>query len=123
VQQPLIDLAKTLDIAVTGYSSFGPQGFYELSMGRSAESLLEHSAVVPIASSHNKTPAQVVLRWATQRGVAVVPKSNNVERLAQNLNSTDFDLSDEQLKQISALDAGIRFNNPVEIDPRMGIFC
>ncbi|KAG8704673.1 NAD(P)H-dependent D-xylose reductase (XR), partial [Ceratobasidium sp. 394] len=68
-------------------------------------------------------PAQVLLRWASQRGIAVIPKSNNQGRLEQNLASTDFDLTDEQIKAISSLNQGIRFNNPADIDPRMAIFA
>ncbi|ELU39872.1 D-xylose reductase [Rhizoctonia solani AG-1 IA] len=123
-QEPLIKLANTLGIAVTAYSSFGPQSFLELNMGQGVKSLLEgHSTIESVAKAHNKTAAQVLLRWASQRGIAVIPKSNNQGRLEQNLASTDFDLSDEQIKSISALNQGIRFNNPADIDPRMSIFA
>ncbi|KZT31939.1 Aldo/keto reductase [Sistotremastrum suecicum HHB10207 ss-3] len=122
-QEPLISLCKTLDIAVTGYSSFGPQSFLELNMGRGAQLLLEHDVITSVAKSHNKTPAQILLRWATQRGIAVVPKSNNAERLAQNLASDGFDLSEAEIKSISSLNQNIRFNNPGEIDPRIAIFA
>lgn len=52
--------------------------------------------------------AQVLLRWATQRGIAVVPKSNQHERLIQNLKCTDFDLTEEQIKEISGLNVNLR---------------
>jgi len=122
-QEPLISLCKTLGIAVTGYSSFGPQSFLELNMGRGAQLLLEHDVVASVAKTHNKTPAQILLRWATQRGIAVIPKSNNAERLAQNLASDGFDLSEDEIKHISSLNQNIRFNNPGEIDPRIAIFA
>jgi len=122
-QEPVIALCKTLGIAVTGYSSFGPQSFVELNMDKNTSSLLEHKGVTEIASKYKKTPAQVLLRWATQRGIAVVPKSNDPGRLFQNLHCIDFDLAESDLKEISAMNQNIRFNDPADIDPRMAIFA
>jgi len=53
-------------------------------------------------------PAQVLLRWATQQGIAVIPKSNDETRLKQNLECDSFDLSEEDMKKISALNIGLR---------------
>ena len=64
------------------------------------------------AARTGKTAAQVLLRWATQRGIAVIPKSNNKDRLAQNLEVTDFDLTQDEIEAISGLDRGLRFNDP-----------
>jgi len=64
-----------------------------------------------------------LLRWATQRGIAVIPKSNNQERLMQNLACTDFNLAPEEIKSISALNHNLRFNDPADIDVRMSIFA
>ncbi|KAG6854524.1 hypothetical protein C0991_005436 [Blastosporella zonata] len=110
VQAALVDLARTLGIAVTAYSSLGPQGYVELSMDKGAASLLSLDAIKQIASKHDKSPAQVLLRWATQRGIAVVPKSNTVERIAENLRCTSFDLEPEEIKEISALNMNLRIN-------------
>ena len=63
-----------------------------------------------------KSPAQIVLRWAIQRGTAVVPKTSQPERLAENLALFDFELSPDEMQAISALDRGRRFNDP-------GVFC
>lgn len=57
---------------------------------------------------HNSATAQVLLRWATQRGIAVIPKSNNHERLVQNLDCNSFDLSGAELAQISGLNINLR---------------
>lgn len=46
------------------------------------------------------------------RNIAVIPKSNNKDRLAQNLDVTSFDLSQEEIDSIAALDKGLRFNDP-----------
>jgi D-xylose reductase len=109
-----IELAKENGIAVTGYSSFGPQSFLELEWQKAFDTplLFENKVIIAAAEVHGKTPAQVLLRWATQRGVAVIPKSNNPKRLAQNLDINSFDLTAKEIEDISALDRGLRFNNP-----------
>lgn len=117
VQPNLISLCKQEGIAVTAYSSFGPQSFVELDWekAKTLKPLFEHDLIKGIAAKHNKTPAQVLLRWATQRGLAVIPKSNTPSRLAQNLDVVGFDLTEEEIQSISKLDAGIRFNEPVDV--------
>ncbi|KAF5385095.1 hypothetical protein D9615_001273 [Tricholomella constricta] len=122
-QNALVNLAKTLGVAITAYSSFGPQGYVELSMDKGAPSLMNVNAVIKISQKHEKTPAQVLLRWATQRGIAVVPKSNDVKRLQENLQCDSFDLDQDEIESISALNIDLRLNNPAEIDPRLAIFA
>lgn len=123
VQQPLLDLAKEYGLAVTAYCSFGPQSWVELNMHLDTPSLLEHDVIGTIAKKHQKTPAQVLLRWATQRGLAVIPKSNSAERVASNFQSVDFDLADEDIKTISSLDKGSRFNDPSGMSLGLSIFA
>ncbi|ODQ66424.1 Aldo/keto reductase [Nadsonia fulvescens var. elongata DSM 6958] len=115
-QPIIISLCKKLNIQITAYSTFGPQSFVELDHPKVKQCvrLLEHDLIKTVADKHQKSPAQVILRWATQRGIAVIPKSNNKDRLTSNLKSTDFDLSDNELKQISDLDIGLRFNDPID---------
>ena len=117
VQQDLLDLCKSRGIAVTAYSSFGPQSFLELDMQKAHDAplLMDHAAIKSIAKSHDKTPAQVLLRWSTQRGIAVIPKSNNQSRLQQNLDVCSFDLSKDEVEKISGLDQDMRFNNPQNV--------
>jgi 2,5-diketo-D-gluconate reductase A len=57
-----------------------------------------------IADSHQKTVAQVILRWLTQRGVVAIPKSVRPARIAENFNIFDFDLSPEEMAAIATLD-------------------
>jgi hypothetical protein len=64
-----------------------------------------------------------LLRWSTQRGVAVIPKSNNQSRLAQNLDVCSFDLKEDEIEKISALDKGLRFNNPTNVSVLFAIYC
>jgi diketogulonate reductase-like aldo/keto reductase len=56
-----------------------------------------------IAAAHEKTPAQVCLRWIVQQGIAVVPRTSKVERLEENLSIFDFALSDAEMKEIAGL--------------------
>ncbi|KAF4443838.1 putative D-xylose reductase [Fusarium austroafricanum] len=117
VQPDLIAMTQENKIVVTAYSSFGPQSFKELSgifskRAHGTGPLLESGIITRLAEKYNKTPAQILLRWATQRGIAVIPKSNNPNRLAQNLNVMSFGLSQEEIESISALDRGLRFNDP-----------
>lgn len=57
-----------------------------------------------IADHHNKTTAQVILRWHLQRGVVVIPKSTHIERMQENLNVFDFALTVQDMEEIAALD-------------------
>lgn len=116
-QEPLVKLVHDNDIAVTAYSSFGPQSFRELEMesAHSTQLLFDHDVIQKVAKAHNKTPAQVLLRWSTQRGIAVIPKSNNQHRLQQNLDVTAWDLKDAEIKEISGLNENLRFNNPSNV--------
>ncbi|CAG7934902.1 unnamed protein product [Penicillium nalgiovense] len=116
-QTRLVDYAQKEGITVTAYSSFGPLSFLELDLKHAKDTplLFEHATITSIAEKHGRTPAQVLLRWSTQRNVAVIPKSNNPTRLAQNLTVTDFDLEASELEAISALDKGLRFNDPIAV--------
>ncbi|KAF8140577.1 NADP-dependent oxidoreductase domain-containing protein [Boletus edulis] len=122
-QEGLVKLCKTLGIAMTAYSSFGPQSYLELGMAKDSSSLLEHSVITDIATAHRKTTAQVLLRWATQRSIAVIPKSNNSNRVVSNLQCDAFNLSDADIASISALNRNYRLNDPAEMDPRLAIFA
>lgn len=59
-----------------------------------------------LAEKHGKTPAQIILRWDIQRGMAVIPKSVHRERMEENLDIWDFALDQEDMEQIRVLDKG-----------------
>jgi D-xylose reductase len=105
--------------------SFGPQSFVELDWDKAKDTppLFEHPVITTISKKYSKTPAQVLLRWATQRGLAVIPKSNSAERLKQNLEHVDFDMSEEELKEITGLNKDLRFNNPPDYLGTLYIFA
>ncbi|MEU8464484.1 aldo/keto reductase [Streptomyces sp. NPDC029003] len=68
--------------------------------------LFTHPVLTRIAAAHDKSVAQVVLRWLVQRGVVVIPKSVRAERMAENLDVFGFRLTDDQMEAIAALDTG-----------------
>lgn len=68
--------------------------------------LFTHPVLVRIATAHGKSVAQVVLRWLIQRNVVVIPKSVRAERMAENLDVFDLELTDDQMTAIAALDTG-----------------
>ena len=66
-----------------------------------------HNALLhSIAENHRKSVAQVIVRWLTQRGVVAIPKSVRKERMAENLNIFDFELTTDEMTSIATLDTG-----------------
>jgi 2,5-diketo-D-gluconate reductase A len=70
--------------------------------------LLEEQVIADLAKEKGRSPAQVVLRWHVQNGLVAIPKSVNPERIKQNLDVFDFELSDEDMARIATLDSGKR---------------
>jgi diketogulonate reductase-like aldo/keto reductase len=71
-------------------------------------STLEDPVIVDIARAHDKTPAQVMLRWGLQHGRSVIPKSTKPARIAENIDVFDFELTGDELAAIDGLDTGRR---------------
>ena len=69
---------------------------------------LKHPVVAAVARKHAKSSAQVLLRWALQHGIAVIPKSSRPERISENAGVFDFALDAEDLAQLDRLDEGYR---------------
>ncbi len=111
-QEKLVRFCRESNIAVTGFSPLGAQSYFSLNMANADEAVIEQDVVKSIARQHDRTPAQVVLRWGIQRGNAIVPKSSHVDRLRENLSLFDFKLSDDEMRSIDGLDRGRRFNDP-----------
>ncbi|QNG17454.1 aldo/keto reductase [Rhodococcus triatomae] len=70
--------------------------------------LLADPIIARIADRHSKTPAQILIRWHLQNGLIVIPKSVHEERIAQNIDVYDFELTDLDLSEIDTLDDGTR---------------
>jgi 2,5-diketo-D-gluconate reductase A len=73
---------------------------------RRKNNLFTDLVLTEIAAAHDKSVAQVVLRWLTQLEVVATPKSVRRDRMEQNLDIFDFTLSDEQMSRIAGLDTG-----------------
>lgn len=86
-------------------------------LGQGKYPLLELPEVTDAAAAHDRSPAQVVLRWHIQQGHIVFPKSNNRERIAENFALFDFELTDAEQARISALErAGRMGGDPLEVN-------
>lgn len=89
---------QNLGIVVNGYSPMGGRGF-------TAE-MFADPTLRAIADAHQVTPAQVIVRWNLQRGVVVIPGTDNPDYVVENLSVFDFELSDEEMQAIANLDRG-----------------
>ena len=68
--------------------------------------MFSNPVLMAISYKHKKTAAQVILRWNVQRGTVIIPKTVHRNRMEENLDIWDFNLSKEEMEQISALDLG-----------------
>ena len=115
-QEKLLRFCDQEGIAVTAFSPLGAPSYVSLGMAKEGDSLLKHERIIEIADAVGRTPAQVLLRWGVQRGTAVIPKTSQPKRLAENIALFDFSLSAEQMLIIDGLNENRRFNDP-------GDFC
>lgn len=82
-------------------------------LGQGNKVLLERQELVEIARHHQKSAAQVILRWHLQRGIIVIPKSSNPRRIKENSEIFDFELTEEEMEQVNRLNTGKRYSvNP-----------
>ncbi|XP_028856183.1 aldo-keto reductase family 1 member A1-B isoform X1 [Denticeps clupeoides] len=74
--------------------------------------LLDEPAIASLAVKYNKTPAQIIIRWQTQRGVVTIPKSVTESRIKENIQVFDFTLEADEINSITALARGWRYIVP-----------
>ncbi len=120
---PLADLCETVEVmpavnrvelhpffqqekALATMKEYGvhPEAWGPFAEGK--HGIFTHPVLTKIGEKYGKSAAQVALRWNVQRGVTVIPKSVHKERMEQNMAIWDFQLSDEEMQQIAALDLG-----------------
>ncbi len=89
----LPNFCRENDIILTAYSP--------LARGR----VFENSTLQDLAKRHSKTPAQITLRWLTQKGIVVIPKASSIEHLKDNMSIADFELSAEEMQMIDNIKA------------------
>lgn len=95
-QDEALEWMRKYNVAQEAWAPFGE--------GRGG--LFENPVLAGIGQAHGKTTAQVMLRWNMQRGVVVIPKSVRRERMAENLDVFDFELTGDEMAAIAALDTG-----------------
>ena len=83
-------------------------------LGHGDHALLEEPVVKELAEKYGKSTAQVILRWHTQVGNIVIPGSTNPERIKVNLDIFDFELTEEEMKQMAGLNKNVRYYYPDE---------
>jgi len=97
------------------YYNVVPEAWAPLGGGR--YNPFEDEMLKRIATKYNKSVGQVILRWNIQRGVIVIPKSTHVERIKENIDVFDFELNEEEMKQISSLDMGYSGSRAKHFEP------
>lgn len=95
-ENDVIPFIQDLGIVVQGWYPLGGRGY-------TAE-LLGNEVISSIAESHGKSSAQIILRWNLQKGVVVIPGSSNPDHIQENTELFDFELTEDEMEQINALD-------------------
>ena len=93
-----IPYMHSLGIVVEGWYPLGGRGY--------TAQLLGNEVISEIAAAHGKSSAQVILRWNLQKGVVVIPGSSNPDHIQENTELFDFELTEEEMGRINALDRG-----------------
>lgn len=105
-QKGLREYLKNKDILMEAWGS----------LGRASAAVMDNDVIKEIANKYEKTTAQVMLRWALQEGMAVIPKSTSVTRMYENSRIWDFQLTDEDMGAIRAIDTGRRLVSRTDPD-------
>ena len=71
---------------------------------------LKHPGITSLAIKYSKTPAQLMIRWGIQQGLVVIPKSTREERIRENSQVFDFDISDDDMRSLDSLNEDLRLN-------------
>jgi alcohol dehydrogenase (NADP+) len=107
-QPDMLAYCQQNEVLVTAYAPLG-SGDRPAAMKSKNEGLLDNAAIMEMAEKQGCTPAQVLIRWAMERGTLVIPKSVNPKRLAENLESSHIRLSQEDIGAMDALNKGDRY--------------
>ena len=99
----LQEYVKQYGIVIESWYPFGGRGHTAEHFG--------NAAIMAIAEAHAKTPAQVILRWQVQAGYIAIPGSSNPDHIAENYDIFDFELTDDEMRQIYSLDKHERYEN------------
>ncbi|XP_029051864.1 aldo-keto reductase family 1 member A1-A isoform X1 [Osmia bicornis bicornis] len=106
-QQELVNYCKSKKIAITAYSPLGSRSFVKATnKTEEIPDMLQSDVVLEIAKHYNKSPAQILLRYIIQNGIAVIPKSTNPQRIKENTQLFDWKLESQDMKKLKNLDRG-----------------
>ena len=108
-QSEMLDFAAEAGVHLTAYSPLGSRDRPEMMKAEDEPNLMADPTIVEIAEAHDASPAQVLIRWAIQRGTAVIPKSTTPAHIRDNIAATELSLSDAEMDAIADLDRGRRF--------------
>ncbi len=102
---PTVTLNNSAEMPILGFGVFQipPDGG---GFAEGKNNLFTNPVLSGIGVAHDKSRAQVVLRWLIQRDIVTIPKSVRRDRMEENLNVFDFQLTDDEMQQISGLDTG-----------------
>ena len=104
-QRPLREEMAKYDIKI--------EAWYPLGHGN--KELLENEYLVSLANKYHKNVGQIILRWHFQEGIISLPKSTNDERIKGNIDIFDFELTDEEMSKIEAMDTGKGTHDPEDM--------
>ncbi|XP_009286684.1 PREDICTED: 3-oxo-5-beta-steroid 4-dehydrogenase [Aptenodytes forsteri] len=107
-QPKLLEFCRQHDIVIVGYSPLGTSRD-ETWVNVSSPPLLKDPVLNAIGKKYNKTAAQVALRFSIQRGVVVIPKSFNPQRIRENFQIFDFSLTEKEMEEIKGLNKNVRY--------------
>ena len=108
-QKDMLAFCEEQGIHLTAYSPLGSRDRSADMKANDEPDMFELEIIKEIAAAHGKSPAQILLAWAVNRGTAVIPKSTNPDRLRQNHQSAKITLSDEEMERIASLDKHYRY--------------
>jgi diketogulonate reductase-like aldo/keto reductase len=122
-QERLLRFAREAGMRVTAFSAFGASSYISLDMATADDLLMTDKTILAICDKKQKTPAQVLLRWAIQRNTLPLSKTCNPLRMKENRQVFDFYLTVPEMERIDSLNKNRRYNDPGEFCQDMGTFC
>ena len=105
VDEETIQYCKENKIGVEAWSPLG------------SGACLNNPKIQEIANKYQKSSAQIILRWLLQKGIVILPKSVHENRIKENIDIFDFELNEEEMKQISSLDMGYSGSRAKHFEP------
>jgi len=110
-QNELVEYCKSQNMILMAYSPLGSKDRASALKAADEPDLMKNELIQDIAEKHNCTPAQILLAWPIMRGISVIPKSVNFDRMQENLKAANIVLTASEMAEIAALDKHYRYVN------------